>query len=161
MWCVCARACALKLCCRSPAVLEVAIEYPLPSMSRAFHHCLPHWLPPSLRARASAIYMRRSRKRPIWNLAEASTSHSSLPISTFSINMRITNYYNIISKISHVHFPIKSPCVVYATNTFGYAEATITTIGRHKPLIGKNPQPQEYSLVVSLRRLLAIVNYLV
>ena len=49
----------------------------------------------------------------------------------------------------------------YATGASGDAEATIATIGRQKPLIGKKPNPQKYRLVVPLICVLATDNDLV
>jgi hypothetical protein len=58
--------------------------------------------------------------------------------------------------------PIKSPGVAYPPNALGDDEATIATIGRHKPLIGKkNPQPSKYSLVLPFISVLATINDLV
>ncbi len=53
---------------KSPAVLAVTVVSPLPSHHLAVLLCLPHWLPPSLRARARAVYLRRDRKRSVSNL---------------------------------------------------------------------------------------------
>ena len=55
-----------------------------------------------------------------------------------------------------------SPGVAYAIDASRDVEATIATIVRHKPLIGKRiPNPQKNSLVFPLISVLAIVNDLV
>jgi hypothetical protein len=53
--------CALKHL-QDPADLAVAIVSPLLSLSPVYPCCPPHQRPPSLRARASAVNLRRNRK---------------------------------------------------------------------------------------------------
>ncbi len=60
------------------AILAVAVISPLSSLSHATPCCLPHRLSPSLRARASTVYLRRNRKingpRQISTLAVATVN---------------------------------------------------------------------------------------